>query len=39
MQKEFDNSLADNDVHILVPLTGTGTFMTRFAASIPEVSD
>lgn len=26
-------------VHILVPLTGTGTFMTRFAASIPEVSE
>ncbi len=29
LKKEFDRSLTDENVHILDPFTGTGTFMTR----------
>lgn len=29
LQKEFDRSVSDENVHILDPFTGTGTFITR----------
>ncbi|MBK1782585.1 DEAD/DEAH box helicase [Advenella sp. WQ 585] len=33
MRKEFNSSLADKNVHILDPFTGTGTFITRLLQS------
>lgn len=33
LQKEFGRSLSDENVHILDPFTGTGTFMTRILQS------
>lgn len=33
LQKEFDRKLSDENVHILDPFTGTGTFMTRLLQS------
>ncbi len=33
LQKEFDRSISDENVHILDPFTGTGTFMTRLLQS------
>ena len=33
LKKEFDRSLADENVHILDPFTGTGTFITRLLQS------
>ena len=35
LQKEFGESLADDNVHILDPFTGTGTFITRLMQLIP----
>lgn len=38
LKKEFDRSIADENIHILDPFTGTGTFITRLLQSglIPE---
>ena len=36
LQKEFGESLADDNVHILDPFTGTGTFITRLMKLIPK---
>lgn len=38
LQKEFGRSIADENVHVLDPFTGTGTFITRLLQSglIPE---
>ena len=33
LQKEFDRKLTDENVHILDPFTGTGTFITRLLQS------
>jgi predicted helicase len=33
LQKEFGRSLSDENIHILDPFTGTGTFMTRLLQS------
>lgn len=33
LQKEFGQSISDEDVHILDPFTGTGTFITRLIQS------
>lgn len=33
LQKEFDRSLTDENIHILDPFTGTGTFVTRLLQS------
>lgn len=33
LKKEFDRSLSDENVHILDPFTGTGTFITRLLQS------
>ena len=33
LKKEFDRSLTDQNIHILDPFTGTGTFMTRLLQS------
>ena len=33
LKKEFNRSLSDENVHILDPFTGTGTFMTRLLQS------
>jgi len=33
LQKEFKRSISDENVHILDPFTGTGTFMTRLLQS------
>jgi predicted helicase len=33
LQKEFNRSLGDDNVHILDPFTGTGTFITRLLQS------
>lgn len=33
LQKEFDRSIGDENVHILDPFTGTGTFITRLIQS------
>ena len=33
IQKEFGRSLSDENVHILDPFTGTGTFITRLLQS------
>jgi predicted helicase len=33
LQKEFNRSLSDENVHILDPFTGTGTFITRLLQS------
>lgn len=33
MRKEFNSSLADKNVHIIDPFTGTGTFITRLLQS------
>ena len=33
LNKEFDRSLSDENVHILDPFTGTGTFITRLLQS------
>lgn len=33
LQKEFDRSISEEDVHILDPFTGTGTFITRLLQS------
>ena len=33
LRKEFDRSLSDENVHILDPFTGTGTFITRLLQS------
>ena len=33
LRKEFDCSLSDENVHILDPFTGTGTFITRLLQS------
>lgn len=33
LQKEFGRSISDENVHILDPFTGTGTFMTRLLQS------
>ncbi len=33
LQKEFDTSLTEENVHILDPFTGTGTFITRLMQS------
>ena len=35
LKKEFGESLADDNVHILDPFTGTGTFITRLMQLIP----
>ena len=35
LMKEFGESLADDNVHILDPFTGTGTFITRLMQLIP----
>ena len=36
LKKEFGESLADDNVHILDPFTGTGTFITRLMQLIPK---
>lgn len=38
LKKEFDRSIADENIHVLDPFTGTGTFITRLLQSglIPE---
>lgn len=33
LQKEFDRSISDENIHILDPFTGTGTFITRLLQS------
>jgi predicted helicase len=33
LQKEFGRSLSDENIHVLDPFTGTGTFMTRLLQS------
>lgn len=33
LQKEFDRSISDENIHVLDPFTGTGTFMTRLLQS------
>ena len=33
LQKEFDRTISDENVHILDPFTGTGTFITRLLQS------
>jgi len=33
LKKEFDRSLSDENIHILDPFTGTGTFITRLLQS------
>jgi predicted helicase len=33
LKKEFDRSLSDENIHILDPFTGTGTFITRLVQS------
>ncbi len=33
LQKEFGQSISDEDVHVLDPFTGTGTFITRLIQS------
>ncbi len=33
LRKEFDRSLSDENIHILDPFTGTGTFITRLLQS------
>lgn len=33
LNKEFDRSISDENIHILDPFTGTGTFMTRLLQS------
>lgn len=33
LKKEFDRNLTDQNVHVLDPFTGTGTFMTRLLQS------
>jgi predicted helicase len=33
LQKEFDRSISDENIHILDPFTGTGTFMVRLLQS------
>lgn len=33
LKKEFDRSISDENIHILDPFTGTGTFITRFLQS------
>ncbi|MEI9910014.1 MAG: hypothetical protein WDO71_10265 [Bacteroidota bacterium] len=33
LKKEFDRSLGDENIHILDPFTGTGTFITRLLQS------
>ena len=33
LKKEFDRSLSDENIHILDPFTGTGTFITRLIQS------
>ena len=33
LKKEFNSSLTDENVHILDPFTGTGTFITRLLQS------
>lgn len=33
LKKEFDRSISDENIHILDPFTGTGTFMTRLLQS------
>jgi predicted helicase len=33
LKKEFDRTLSDENVHLLDPFTGTGTFMTRLLQS------
>ena len=33
LKKEFDTSLTEENVHILDPFTGTGTFITRLLQS------
>lgn len=33
LQKEFDRTLSDENIHILDPFTGTGTFITRLLQS------
>ena len=36
LKKEFGESIADDNVHILDPFTGTGTFITRLMQLIPK---
>ncbi|MBN8641226.1 MAG: DEAD/DEAH box helicase [Flavobacteriales bacterium] len=38
LKKEFDRSISDENIHVLDPFTGTGTFITRLLQSglIPE---
>lgn len=33
LQKEFDRSISDENIHVLDPFTGTGTFITRLLQS------
>lgn len=33
LQKEFNRSISDEDIHLLDPFTGTGTFITRLLQS------
>lgn len=33
LKKEFDRSITDENIHVLDPFTGTGTFMTRLLQS------
>jgi predicted helicase len=33
LKKEFDRSISDENIHVLDPFTGTGTFMTRLLQS------
>lgn len=33
LQKEFDRTISDENIHILDPFTGTGTFITRLLQS------
>src|SRR5690606_5109283 len=33
LKKEFDRSISDENIHILDPFTGTGTFITRLLQS------
>lgn len=33
LQKEFDRTISDENIHVLDPFTGTGTFMTRLLQS------
>lgn len=40
LKKEFNSSISDNNIHVLDPFTGTGTFITRLIQSgLIEIKD